>query len=61
MQQSYELADLAKALKFTPAYVRMVVRKFDAAYKEGQPVSAELAQKVAEKLSRPWPPEAVQG
>ncbi|NLY93645.1 MAG: hypothetical protein GXY23_06405 [Myxococcales bacterium] len=55
MQQAYELADLAKALKFTPAYVRMVLRKFED-YQDGKPVSAELAQKVAEKLSRPWPP-----
>ena len=55
MQQSYELADLAKALKFTPAYVRMVLRKFED-YEEGEPVSADLAERVAEKLSRPWPP-----
>jgi hypothetical protein len=58
-QSSYELADLAKALKFTPAYVRMVLRKFDA-YREGQPVSADLARQVAEKLSRPWPPQQQQ-
>ena len=57
MQQSYELADLAKALKFTPAYVRMILRKFDD-YVDGQPVSSDLAQRVADKLSRPWPPEA---
>jgi hypothetical protein len=56
MQQTYELADLAKALKFQPAYVRMVLRKFGP-YEEGQPVSAELAGKVAEKLNRPWPPQ----
>jgi hypothetical protein len=54
-QQSYELADLAKALNYSPAYVRMVLRKFDG-YQEGEPVSADLAQKVADKLSRPWPP-----
>jgi hypothetical protein len=55
MQQSYELADLAKALNYSPAYVRMVLRKFDG-YQEGKPVSADLAQRVADKLSRPWPP-----
>lgn len=55
MAQTYALDELAKLLRFTPAYVKMVLRKFDD-YQDGAPVSEDLAGRLAQKLSRPWPP-----
>jgi hypothetical protein len=57
MTQTYEIDDLAKLFKFSPAYVKMVLKKTEG-YEVGKPVTAEVAQRLAEKLSRPWPPEA---
>ena len=54
---TYDLDELAKILKFTPAYVKMVLKKFDE-YEAGKPISENLAAQVAQKLSRPWPPSA---
>ncbi len=52
---TYELDELAKLLKFQPAYVKMILKKFDQ-YEAGKPIPESLAAQVAEKLSRPWPP-----
>jgi hypothetical protein len=54
---TYDLDQLAKLLRFTPAYVKMVLKKFEG-YEAGQPITEALAAQVAEKLSRPWPPSA---
>ena len=49
--------ELAQALTFNASYVRMCLRKFPE-YDKNTPIDETLAQKVAEKLSRPWPPAA---
>lgn len=58
MSKTYALTDLAEALRFSPAYVRMVIRKFDRSFKEGDAISEELAKQVADTLNREWPPSA---
>jgi hypothetical protein len=60
MTQTYEVDALAKLFKFSPAYVKMVLKKTEG-YEAGKPVSEEVAQRLAEKLSRPWPPETSAG
>ncbi len=52
---TYDIDELAKLLKYSSAYVKMVLKKFDG-YEDGKPISASLAAQVAQKLSRPWPP-----
>jgi hypothetical protein len=54
---AYEIDELARLLKFTPAYVKMVLKKVEG-YEAGKPVSDEVAKRLADKLSRPWPPES---
>lgn len=58
MSKTYALSDLAEALRFNPSYVRMVIRKFDRSFKEGDSISEELAKQVAQTLNREWPPAA---
>jgi hypothetical protein len=60
MTQTYEVDALAKMFKFSPAYVKMVLKKVEG-YEVGKPVPAEVAERLAQKLSRPWPPEAPSG
>src|SRR5690554_2717053 len=48
MSKTYALSDLAEALRFNPSYVRMVIRKFDRSFKEGDSISEELAKQVAQ-------------
>ena len=54
--QTYELKELAKLLKFNEAYCKMVLKRM------GQdptaPIDESTAAELADKLSRPWPPEA---
>ncbi|MBK8406941.1 MAG: hypothetical protein IPL19_03035 [Sandaracinaceae bacterium] len=57
-EQSYNLSELSSLLKFSSAYLKMLLKK-QAGYQPDQPISAELAAAVAAQVNRPWPPTAV--
>ena len=57
MAKIYQLDELAKLLRYSKAYVKMNLKKFPE-YQVGQPIPEELAGKVADLLSREWPPPA---
>jgi len=54
-ERNYDLAELSSLLKFSSAYLKMLLKK-QAGYQPNQPISAELAAAVAAKVNRPWPP-----
>jgi len=56
-EQSYNLTELSSLLKFSSAYLKMLLKK-QAGYKPDEPISAELAKTVAAQVNRPWPPAA---
>ncbi len=56
-EQSYQLDELSSLLKFSSAYLKMLLRKQEG-YKPGEPISPEMAAAVAAKVNRPWPPAA---
>lgn len=55
--KTYELQELAQALKFTPSYVKMILKKLPT-YTMGEPIPENVASQVAKKVRRPWPPAA---
>ena len=54
MSQTYELKQLAKLLNFTAAYCKMCLKKMGA--DPSEPIDEDTAAKLADILSRPWPP-----
>ena len=56
VMQTYELRELAKLLNWNPAHCKGILRQLGA--DPNQPIAAELAAKVAQKIRRAWPPQA---
>lgn len=55
MSKTYSPEELAELLTFGNAYVKMLLKRTDG-YTVGEPVTDEIAAKVAKKVNRPWPP-----
>lgn len=54
--ETYDLKELSKLLNWNPAHCKVILRQLGA--DPSQPIDQETAAKVAEKIRRPWPPEA---
>ncbi|MEZ4288352.1 MAG: hypothetical protein R3A47_09465 [Polyangiales bacterium] len=53
--KTYDLKELSKLLNFTPAYCKMVLKGWGV--DPNGAIDEPTAAKLAEKLSRPWPPQ----
>jgi hypothetical protein len=53
---TYELRELAKLLNWNPAHCKVILKQLGA--DPSQPIDAETASKVAQKIRRQWPPQA---
>ncbi len=54
--ETYDLKELCKLLNWNPAHCKVILKQLGA--DPSQPIDEETAAKVAEKIRRPWPPQA---
>ena len=52
--ETYELRELARLLRYNAAYCKMLLKKMG--HDPSDRIDEDTAQKLADKLSRPWPP-----
>lgn len=52
--ETYELRELARLLRYNAAYCKMLLKKMG--HDPSDRIDEDTAAKLADKLSRPWPP-----
>ncbi|MGB5810060.1 MAG: hypothetical protein WBG86_05980 [Polyangiales bacterium] len=56
--KTYDLKELAQLLQFHPAHCKVMVKQYGA--DPNGPIGADVAEKVAKRVRRPWPPQALE-